>query len=82
MEDPMPSVFESPDGGNTVYEREFGSSERKIIHEGALRRLQQRSQLWREIFLAARQDAALQEMIDQVEVYYKLKHAHQDNHGI
>ena len=78
----MPSVFESPDGGDTVYEREFGSTERKLIHKGALHQLQQRSQLWREIFHAARQDAALQEMIEQVEVYYELKHAHTDHHSI
>jgi hypothetical protein len=78
----MPSVFESPDGGDTVYEREFGSTERKIIRKGALRQLQQRSQLWREIFHAALQDAALQEMIEQVEVYYELKHAHTDHHRI
>ena len=28
-----PKIFESPDGGNTVYQRDFGSSIReKVIH--------------------------------------------------
>lgn len=26
-----PKIFESPDRGQTIYEREFGSTERKVI---------------------------------------------------
>lgn len=26
-----PKIFESPDGGKTIYERDFGSTERKVI---------------------------------------------------
>ena len=27
----MPKIYESPDGGKTVYEREFGKNERKLL---------------------------------------------------
>lgn len=26
-----PKIYESPDGGKTIYEREFGSTERRLI---------------------------------------------------
>lgn len=26
-----PKIYESPDGGKTIYEREFGSKDRKLI---------------------------------------------------
>lgn len=67
-----PCIYESPDG-DTVYRRRAGDPDRELVREGTLRRLQRRSQLWREIFLAADVDPELQEMIDKVEVIYRLK---------
>tara|TARA_B100000989_G_C19472616_1_gene441404 strand:+ start:963 stop:1223 length:261 start_codon:yes stop_codon:yes gene_type:complete len=32
----MTKIYESPDGGKTVYEREFGSSVRKVIEAHGL----------------------------------------------
>ena len=32
----MSKIYESPDGGKTVYEREFGSSVRKVIEAHGL----------------------------------------------
>ena len=78
---PMPDIFESPDG-ETVYRREFGSTERQVVREGPLRQMMLRSQLWRKIFDAARSDPTLQDMIDKIEIYYRLKHENTDNHGL
>ena len=66
-------IYESPDGGGTIYRRAMGSLDRELIREGPLRKLQQRSQLWRDIFQAAESDPVLKDMLDRVEVYYTLK---------
>ena len=66
-------IYESPDGGDTVYRHRFGSADREMIREGPLRRLQQRSQLWRNILKAAESDPILQDMLDRVEIYNSLK---------
>jgi hypothetical protein len=66
-------IYESPDGGGTIYRRTMGSLDRELIREGPLRKLQQRSQLWRDIFQAAESDPVLKDMLDRVEVYYTLK---------
>ena len=66
-------IYESPDGGDTIYRRTMGSADREIIREGPLRKLQHRSQLWREIFQAAESDPILKEMIERVEIYHRLK---------
>ena len=67
-------IYESPDGGDTVYRRRSSEGHRELVREGPLRRRLLRSQLWREIFDAAETDAELQRMIDQIEVFYRLKH--------
>lgn len=67
-------IYESPDAGDTVYRRRSGESHRELVHEGPLHRLLLRSQIWREIFQAADTDPELQRMIDQIEVFYSLKH--------
>lgn len=69
-----PWIYESPDGGGTVYRRRSGEGHRELVREGPLRQRLLRSELWRGIFLAAESDPALQDMIDSVEVYYRLKH--------
>jgi hypothetical protein len=66
-------IYESPDGGDTIFRRQVGVTNRELVKEGALRPLLRRSQLWREIMQAAETDAKLQEMIDKVEIYWHLK---------
>ena len=76
-------IYESPDGGSTVYAREFGSSERKIVgytydgegvYQTSLHRQQlKQTQLWREIHLAAETDLVLKDMLDKVIIYHTLK---------
>jgi len=67
-------IYESPDGGDTVYSREAGSEDRVVVREGSLRQMARRSQLWRDIFLQAGTDAELQHLIEQVEIFYRLRY--------
>jgi len=66
-------IYESPDGGDTVYRRMVGSVDREMIREGPLRKKMLRNQLWRDIFESAESDPILQDMLDQVEIYHRLK---------
>jgi hypothetical protein len=70
------TVFESPDGGETVYARMPGSSERvKITESDRVRDLKQDmtdTQLWHDIRQTAKTNTALQEAIDRVILLYHL----------
>ena len=74
-----PYIYESPDGGHTVYRRPIGgtpserelhsiSEEKRTLHEDL-----QESKLWGEIRRAAKTDPALRELLDRVIVYHRLK---------
>ena len=75
MDDENKYIYESPDGGDTIYRRPFGTNQRELVREGPLRKKMLRSQLWRDIFQAAESDTVLQEMIDKIEVYYRLRNS-------
>jgi len=72
-------IYESPDGGHTVYRRAIGASAaERDLHsiskeksEGDLRMTRQN--LWHDILGASDRDPSLRAMLDQVEVYYRLK---------
>jgi hypothetical protein len=70
------TIFESPDGGETVYARLPGSSEQIQISESdRVRDLKQGmkdTQLWHDIRQTAKTNAALQEAIDRVILLYHL----------
>jgi hypothetical protein len=66
-------IYESPDGGDTVYRRMVGSLDREMIREGPLRKKMLRNQLWRDIFESAESDPVLQDMLDRVDIYHRLK---------
>lgn len=69
-------IFESPDGGETVYRREFGEQHRELISEPSAILIEaQRLFQWKNIFNKANEDSELQELINCVEVYYRLKYA-------
>ena len=69
-------VYESPDGGRTIYKRQSGSVDR-ILHkidpdlESAILRERDRN-LWMDIFNTSERSPALQEAIDRVIVLYEL----------
>jgi hypothetical protein len=73
----MPNIYESPDGGKTVYVREFGSSTRTLMPasiEDKLKSLviSNEDRQWRDILNAAESNTVLAEMIAQVKILYLL----------
>lgn len=71
-------VFESPDGGHTVYRRHPGKLDRELhsmdSHAQDKLDTQKQEKIWANIHKTAKQDHVLKEMLDQVMVYYQLKH--------
>jgi HD superfamily phosphodiesterase len=67
----MTKIYESPDKGRTVYERESGSTQRTIIKSEGIDDLREH-QLWHEIRLAAKTNPTLQKACDRVKMLYRL----------
>jgi hypothetical protein len=70
------TIFESPDGGRTVYARRPGDATRELYNrEPALQKeldeLEQ-SRRWVEILGARKLNSALDELCEQVEILYEL----------
>ena len=71
-------IYESPDGGETVYERESGSSERKLIRDNRtidgrpLHEHIMENKLWGEIHRAAKTNVALADILEQAKMVYAL----------
>jgi len=63
-------IYESPDGGETVYRRLGGSPNRELIKVAE----SQRYIHWREIQKAAETDEYLADLLDRAEAYYRLKY--------
>jgi hypothetical protein len=76
-------VYESPDGGETVYVRPFGSTERKLhsMSERARDLLVEAEQtvLWQEIRAAAKTNPTLQKALDRVILIHKLSNNYEQN---
>jgi hypothetical protein len=72
----MTYIYESPDGGNTVYRRKFGQSQRELhsISEEKRKWDQQLEEemLWVKIAQAGRTNPALQAILEQALVIYQL----------
>ena len=70
-------IFESPDGGHTVYRREMGKVERTLhsMDEETQNKLElvKEDKLWGSIRTAARKDPILGEMLDKIKTYHLLK---------
>ena len=70
-------VYESPDGGDTVYQRLPGTSARDLYRENLANLDQIREdRMWGEIRRMAKTDPGMQELLQQVVVYYNLKREH------
>lgn len=63
-------IYESPDGGRTVYSRKSGSSVRTLVKQEDKK--SDRWVLWRDILKAAETDPALASVIEQAEIVYHL----------
>jgi hypothetical protein len=79
-----PLIYESPDGGKTIYAREFGSSNKHLVgyqydtnnsHVGTNSPGQKDFEehiLWNEIRQAAKTNPALQKAMERVKILYRL----------
>lgn len=72
----MPMIYESPDGGKTVYGRMVGDAERTLIRQdpelvATLDSIRE-DKLWGEIRRTAKRNAQLNDMLEAVKVYYNL----------
>ncbi len=70
------TIFESPDGGRTVYARRPGSKDRELHWQDPnlqreLAELEQQKR-WVDIFQARRDHAELDRLCEQVEIMYEL----------
>jgi hypothetical protein len=69
-------IFESPDGGETVYRRKFGEKNRELIKGNPHQKLQESQRLyqWIQILRTSNNDPELTKLIERVEVFYRLKY--------
>lgn len=72
----MTYIFESPDGGQTVYRRQLGQTQRELhsISEEKHKWDQQLEEemLWTKIVQTAKNNPTLQEALDRARVIYEL----------
>ena len=70
-------IYESPDSGDTVYRRRMGDTQRELHSISDKKRdlldELKKNKLWGDIHRAAQSDPVLQDMLDQVEIYHRLK---------
>ena len=70
-------IYESPDGGDTVYRRRFGDIQRELHSVSDKKRSQidnlRKDKLWGDIHRAAQSDPVLKDMLDRIEIYHRLK---------
>jgi hypothetical protein len=69
-------IYESPDGGETVYIREFGGEQRQIHSESpraiSLKDQLAEDKLWGQIRRAAKNNPALKHALDEAVLIYTL----------
>jgi hypothetical protein len=69
-------IHESPDGGRTIYAREFGTTERRLVgySPDMIEQLEKKDRefQWLAILDLAEKTPALQEAVDRVKVIYEL----------
>lgn len=70
-------IYESPDGGKTVYARKSGETTRRLHSvDPEWQKEQELNTRWanlKEAVFLADSDPALNDLIEKVEIYYKLK---------
>ena len=69
-------IYETPDGGETVYRRPFGSNSwdrKELVSETPQAAWRRTRSIWNDILSDAQNDPALLEMLEKVEAYYRLK---------
>ena len=71
----MPKIFESPDGGDTIYERESGETYKRLVKENSsVIEQMKEDKMWGEIRRLAETNPAMKEYTDRcIELYHLLK---------
>ena len=65
-------IYESPDGGKTIYRRKSGETERTLIREDPDKKDRDRWLEWRDILEASKNNTALADLIEKAEVIWRL----------
>lgn len=78
-DDKHPFIYESPDGGHTVYRRHLGHYDHRelvSVDKEAQSKLDtiKEDKLWGDIRRKEDSDSAIREMLDQLRIYYNLKY--------
>ena len=63
-------IYESPDGGKTVYSRKSGSSDRTLVKEDTTQHYISKWYEWKEILKLAETEPALANAINKAEMLY------------
>ena len=75
----MSYIYESPDGGDTVYKRKIGSTDRLLHHIDEKKKMQDALEaqwlVWKQILLAGHTNPALQQLLEQARIVYELSRA-------
>jgi len=66
-------VYETPDGGETIYRREALTSKKELVSQSPRALRKERSLKWNKILEASETDPNLQDLLERAEVYYELK---------
>lgn len=71
-------IYESPDGGDTVYRRLQGNNGTRQLHSVSEKKQNsmqdlKNDQLWHEIRCRARTDSVLNTLLEHTETYYRLR---------
>lgn len=68
------TIFESPDGGKTIYARKPGQdyTQRVCIQEDPEKKDRERWLEWRDILKASKDNPGLADLIEKAEMFYKL----------
>jgi hypothetical protein len=65
-------IYESPDGGKTVYSRKSGSNERMKIIEDPEKPHYDRWYLWKQILIESETNLSLNDIVRQAEMIYQI----------
>lgn len=65
-------VYESPDGGHTVYSRQVGSTERTLIYKSPASVLVDRKRKWHAILELMESNPALKRAVEHAELIYEI----------
>ena len=63
-------IYESPDGGKTVYSRKSGSSDRTMVKEDTSQNYMTKWYEWKEILKLAETEPSLANAINKAEMLY------------